>query len=300
MLDTIDRRIAALASRQHGVVTRRQLLDLGVGKDAIVHRLKIGRLIPLHRGVYAVGHRPVSRHAHALAAVLACGPGAALSHGSAATLWGITKHWQSPLEVTARTERQRPGLDIHRSSTLTARDQTIHFGIPVTSPARTLLDHAARLNDIALGRAVNDLRRAGYLRLVDFAELLPRHPNAQAANRLRKHLAHPDRAPTRSEFEDAFLDFARRYDLPEPEVNAHVAGHEVDMLFPAHRLVVELDGYEYHRGREQFEGDRDRDADLLAARIATVRVTWQRFHLTPSREASRLQAILAGRAPPAR
>ena len=297
MLDAIDRRIAALANRQHGVVTARQLLDLGLGKGAIAYRAQVGRLHRLYRGVYGVGHRPVSPLAHAMAVVLACGPGTVLSHGSAATLWGISRHWLTPLEVTTQSGRRRSKLRVHRSHTLTRRDVTLQCGIPVTSPARTLLDIADRLGDIALARAVNDLRHARYLSLADLAELLARHPQTRATNRLRHFLAHPDRAPTRSEFEDAFLLFAERYGLPEPQVNTRVLGHEVDALFPAHKLVVELDGWEFHSPREQFETDRDRDADLLAAEIATVRMTSERFKLTPAREAARLHAILARRTP---
>jgi very-short-patch-repair endonuclease len=109
-------------------------------------------------------------------------------------------------------------------------------------------------------------------------------------------VAHPERAPTRSEFEDAFAIFAARAGLPDYRPNTIVAGHEADIYFPEHRLVVELDGYDYHSGQDRFEEDRDRDADLLAAGIATVRVTWDRMHLTPKREGDRLHRILAQRA----
>ncbi|MDQ6776841.1 MAG: type IV toxin-antitoxin system AbiEi family antitoxin domain-containing protein [Actinomycetota bacterium] len=295
MAAIIDHAIAAVAGRQHGLITTCQLLELGLTKGAIEYRVEIGRLHRLYRGVYAVGHRPVSPHAHALAAVLACGPGAALSHSSAATLWGISKHWSSPLEVTTSSGRARSRLRVHRSKSLTRRDITRQFGIPVTSPARTLLDNSPRLTDRALGRAVDDLRLRRYLWLADLAELLDRHPRTRAANRLREHLAHPRRAPSRSDFERAFVPFAKRYRLPELQVNTHVRGHEVDIFFPQHALVVELDRYETHGTREQFETDRDRDADLLACAIATVRVTWERFSLTPAREAARLHAIIRKR-----
>lgn len=297
MARTLDSAIAAVAGPQHGVITRDQLLELGLGKEAIAYRQRTGRLHRLHPGVYAVGHRPVSPHAHALASVLACGPGAALSHGSAATLWGLSKHWRTPLEVITRCRRQPARLRVHRSRTLAGKDVTRHYGIPVTTPVRTLLDLADRLTDAGLARAVNDLRLARYLSLADLAELVDRHAATRATKRLRQSLAHPERAPTRSEFEDAFLAFAKRHHLPEPQVNTHVAGHEADILFPEHGLVVEVDSYEFHRGRERFEADRDRDADLLAAAIATVRVTWERLSLRPAREAARLHAILARRAP---
>jgi very-short-patch-repair endonuclease len=296
--NTIDLAIAAIAGRQHGLITTRQLLDLGLTRGGIQYRTEIGRLHRLYRGVYAVGHRPVSPHAHALAAVLAGGPGAVLSHGSAASLWGMSKHWNGPMEITTRAGRPRGRLRVHRSRTLTRRDVDRHFGIPVTAPARTILDNAPRLSDAGLTRAVNDLRHAGYLRLSDLSELLGRHPQTRATNRVRRQLAHPERAPTRSEFEDAFLIFAERFELPEPLVNTEVAGHEADIFFPEHKLVVELDGWDTHSHRTQFESDRDRDADLLAAGVATVRITWDRMTLTPGREAARLQTILGRRGPP--
>ncbi len=276
-------------------MTRPQLLQLGLGPAAIRYRVKIGRLYPLYGGVYAVGHRPISPYAHALAAVLACGPGAVLSHGSAATLWGITKHWDRPLEVTTRTSHRHRGLRNHRSKTLTLDDITEHFGVPVTTPARTLLDNAPRLTDAAPARGVNDLRLQRYLWLADLSDILERHSASRSANRLREQLAHPEQAPTRSDFERAFSPFAKRYGLSEPLLNTQVAGYEADIYFPDYKLVVELDGYETHGTREGFECDRDRDADLLAAGIATVRMTWERFSLTPAREAARLHAIIRRR-----
>jgi len=249
-LDGIDCAIAALAGPHHGVVTHLQLLDLGLTERMIWYRVKIGRLHRLHRGVYAVGHVPVSPYAHAIAAVLACGQGAALSHSSAATLWVVTKHWRSPLEVTARSARRHRDLRIHRSQTFTPRDITAHFGIPVTSPARTLLDIANRLSDAALIRAISDLRHARYMSLADLDELLARHPRSRASNRLRHHLADAPRSPTRSKFEDDFRLFIARYGLPEAEINTTIEGHEADVLFRAHRLVVELDGWDFHSGRD--------------------------------------------------
>lgn len=293
--DAIDRVIAAIAAPQHGIVSREQLLALGLTSNEIQYRIRIGRLHPLHSGVYAVGHMPVSPHAQAYAAVLACGPKAALSHSSAAMLWEIANEWQFPLEVTAPSKRTHRRLRIHRSRTLTEADVTEHFGIPVTSPARTLFDNAPRLDDIRLGRAVNNLRASHYLSLDDLSELLERHTPTNVTKRLRAHLAHPEERPTRSELEDAFARFAKRYGLPEHKVNTGVGGHEADIFFPEHRLVVEVDSWEFHRERGQFESDRDRDATRLAAEIATVRVTWERMNLAPQREADRLLAILAQR-----
>jgi predicted transcriptional regulator of viral defense system len=150
---TPDVALAELAARQHGVVALAQLLALGFGAGAIAYRLKVGRLHLLHRGVYAVGHRPPSPLATAMAAVLACGPNAALSHRSAGALWRILPRWHSPVEVTAPTKRDHPAIHVHRSRHI---DTTVHYGIPVTTPARTLVDLADVLNPKHLTRALNE------------------------------------------------------------------------------------------------------------------------------------------------
>ena len=169
-----DREIARIAAEQHGIVTRAQLLAAGLDANAIDHRLRIGRLHLLYRGVYAVGHRPPSPHARAMAAVLACGPGAVLSHRSAAALWGIGR-WRGPIDVTARPSTRRPTC---ASTAQDARrpDITHHHGIPVTTPARTLLDLADVLDDASLTRAVNDARLQRLLSLDDLAALLTARP----------------------------------------------------------------------------------------------------------------------------
>ena len=298
MAELPDKLIAAVARTQHGYITRAQLLDLGLGARSIVYRVKIGRLIPLYAGVYAVGHVPLGLEARAHAAVLACGAGAVLSHGSAAGLWKYVKHWNpSPFEVTAPTKRGRPGITVHRATTLTRKDITRQLGVPVTSPARTVFDMAPRLTpDKALRRFVNDARLTYTFHLGDLAELLDRHPHHPATKRLNPFLD-PRKAggPTRSEFEDAFTEFARRYLLPAPITNTHVLGFEADVLFPDQRVIVELDGAEFHLDRSAFESDRDRDATLLAAGYVTVRITWERLTQQPAREAARLKKILEAR-----
>ena len=295
-MDAIDRRIAALAADQYGYVRREQLLRLGLGRRAIQYRVSTGRLIPVHAGVYAVGHLPVGPVARAFAAVLACGPGALLSHGSAATLWGFNKYWDTPLEVTVvASQRRRPGIKIHRSRTLTDPDRDCQLGIPVTSPARTALDIAPRLADKRLIRVVNDGQHARVLHLDDLVDVLDRNPTLPGAKRLR-HLAEtqPD-GPTRSELEDAFLAFAKRFGLPTPVTNTTVNGREVDALFPVERVIVEIDSWEFHRFRSDFEGDRDRDADQLAGGYVTVRITDDRMKHTPEQGATRLHKILRER-----
>src|SRR5207342_1271248 len=157
------------------------------------YRVRTGWLIRRHRGVYALGHYPPSAHARAMAAVLACGPGALLSHCSAAALWELGPRWSTPVDVTARGHRHHPGIRVHRSREL---DATVQFGIPVTTPARTLLDLADVLDDAALARAVNEARLQRYLTLAELAALLDRSPG-RATNRLRAFVEH-DTGPTRS------------------------------------------------------------------------------------------------------
>jgi very-short-patch-repair endonuclease len=211
-----------------------------------------------------------------MAALLACGPSAVLSHRSAAKLWGLIRY-DGPIEVTAPTKRHRPGITVHRHQ-LTDADITRHWDLPVTTPARTLTDLAGALTPAALTRAVNDARLRNVLNLDD---LPPRLRTGQ-----------PER-PTRSAFEDAFLRFVARHRLPTPEVNQHVAGYEVDMLWRPQRLVAELDSREWHDDALPFEHDREKDADLLTAGFRVVRVTWERLTDRPAKEAARFRALLA-------
>lgn len=290
----VEHQIAALAARQYGHVTRAQLLELGLGPRAVAYRVEVGKLHIAHQGVYGVGHLPRQAIARAAAAVLACGPGAALSHGSAASLWGLTRHWEFPLEVTAPAERRRPGITTHRSRTLLRADIRNHLGVRTTSPARTVLDIAPRLTDRALTRTVNDARHRGRLHVNAITELMDRCPTHPGAKRLRAVIEAPA-GPTRSEFEDAFVALARRHRLPTPQVNVHLNGYEIDALFPRGRLIVELDGWEFHSDRSAFEDDRERDATMLARGYETVRITWERLQDDPEREAARLRRILDAR-----
>jgi hypothetical protein len=291
--DHADARIAELAARQRGYVTRKQLFTLGEPRRAIEHRIEVGRLLPVFAGVYAVGHVSKDPLDQAFAAVLACGERAVLSHQSAGTLWGIYRHWRKPLHVTAPGQHRRPGIVCHRDS-LHPHDRTRQLGLPVTSPARTLLDNAPRMTRKALTRAVNDLRRQGFLNLSDLVELLIRAPRHPGARRLRP-FAHTQRGPTRSGFEDAFHAFTRRFGLPDALVNTTLHGLEVDAYFPDHGVIVELDGWDFHSSRDSFESDRDRDATMLALGIVTVRITWERLFERPEREARRLLRILERR-----
>jgi hypothetical protein len=292
MAAAVDALIAAIADRQHGNITHAQLIALGLSESQIYYRVKMGRLHRVHRGVYAVGRPPKTALERAAAAVLACGQNAALSHRSALALWDLGK-WTRTIEVTAPGDRRPKGVRAHQAYGLAPRDVRTHQGIRVTSPARTLLDCAPVLNDRALTRALNDARRSPHarLRVHQLADVIERFPHHRGAKRL-KPLVHVKGGPTRSEWEDAFPAFCERYGLPEPVMNTRVAGHEVDALFPAELVIVELDGWDFHSDREAFESDRDRDADTLAAGYHTVRATWERIHERPKREASRLHEIL--------
>ncbi|HEX8975191.1 MAG TPA: type IV toxin-antitoxin system AbiEi family antitoxin domain-containing protein [Solirubrobacteraceae bacterium] len=284
--------LVRIAQRQHGNVTVAQLHECGYGQAAIHRLCAQKRLFRVHHGVYALGRPPSLPLEHAAAAVLACGPAAALSHESAFVLWGFASRWRFPLHVTAAHRRKRPGIITHRAATLTRPDTRIQLGIRATSPARTLLDHAPALPDRQLRRAAAHARREGLMHpaaLLDLLERNPWHPGAQA---LRATIT--DQAPTRSEFEDAFLVFCAHHGLPTPLVNTRVAGHEADAYFPESGLIVELDGWDFHRDRDAFEGDRERSADALAEAAApTLHITWERMTRRADREAQRLQRILS-------
>jgi very-short-patch-repair endonuclease len=256
------------------MVTRPQLLNAGVGRNTIDRWIAAGRLIVMHRGVFAIGHVPPSPHARLMAAVLACGPGAVLSHRTAAHQWGLIRYF-GPVEITAPTKRARPGITVHRSP-LTDAEVTHQYGIPTTTAVRTLTDLAGILSPATLTRAVNDARLSHVLNVQDLPPKLRRGQTQR---------------PTRSAFEDAFVTFCHRHRLPQPEINAFVAGYEVDALWRAQRLVVELDGYEFHE--DAFETDRAKDADLVEAGHRVVRVTWERLTETPRREARRFRTLLA-------
>jgi len=257
----VEDAINALAGRQHGVVARAQLLAAGISEQALDRRLKARRLRPLHRGVYLVGPLLVPR-AQAMAAVLACGEGAVLSHRSAAGLWellpGVDR--RAPIEVIiARGDHRRPHIRIYRTHTVRPDEVTTLEQIPVTTPARTLLDLAAVAQPRELERALAEAfakRLASRARLL---ELLSRHGRPPGVSRLRSLLRSGELALTRSEAEDRFLALVRKAQLPAPEVNTVVVGHEVDFYWRTERLVAEVDGLAFHSSAARFESDRRRD-----------------------------------------
>jgi very-short-patch-repair endonuclease len=276
-----DAAIARIATSQHGVVTRAQLVEAGLLPSGISDRLTAGRLHRLHRGVYAVGHPKVSNEGRWMGAVLACGNDAALSHQSAAQLWGMLRGRPSlqdlgadgpPIHVTIpghRGRKRRRGIRIHRSITLSPADVTRRAGIPVTNPARTITDLRRMLPSKQFARA---LREAEYLGL-------PVGTNIE-----------PDR--TRSELEASFLALVRRHRLPTPEVNARVDNYVVDFLWPANRLIVEVDGWQSHGTRSAFEQDRVRDACLKVLGYEVLRFTWRRLESDPLNVSKTIRQLL--------
>jgi very-short-patch-repair endonuclease len=286
-----DAELSRRAARQHGLLTRTQLVDAGLNRHTIAHRVKVGRLHVVHRGVYAVGFRSDAPLPRAMAAVLACGRGAVLSHGSAAALWGIQAAWPNRADTIAATEHRLTGVRVHRSRSLAPQDRTTRLRIPTTTPVRTLIDLADTVDDRILARAVNEALVKRLLRREHLAARLASVHGRRAARRLSAFVDNPD-APTRSVFEDAFLELVDRKGLPRPETNQRVGPYEVDMLWRAPRLIVELDGRAFHDHASAFERDRERDATLVAAGYRVVRVTWRRLADDPDREAKRLRALL--------
>jgi very-short-patch-repair endonuclease len=259
------------------VVTLPQLLALGISRGAIEGRVKRKRLLRLHRGVYAVGHTALTPDGRLIAAVFACGTGALLSHRSAGAKHGLV--WWSPyrIDVVVPEKRgRRPGIELHRSRSLTAADRTLADAVPVTTVARTLVDLADVLSERSLARAV---RRAEELRVFDLRgldEVQARVPGRTGRHRLERVLAAYRSEPhfLRSEAERRLKRLCSEHGLPQPRFNTSVAGYEVDVYWPEARLALEFDGAETHLTRHAFHADRRRDRALAVEGVQTLRVTW--------------------------
>ena len=300
---SIDNAIADLATQQHGVVAHRQLRALGIGDGAIKHRVGAGRLQGVHVGVFAVGHRALTANGHRMAAVLACGPEAVLSHRSAAALHGLRRTAGTAIDVTVPRPRasSRPGVDVHRVKRLHPDDRTRERGVPVTTVARTLLDLADVVRGSDLRRAFEEADRRRLVDLSSFDALFARSPGRHGLNALRALVedASTSVVDTHSELEAVFLRFCADHTIPPPATNVHIAGFTVDALWPAQRLVVKLDGYAFHgTTRAAFERDRARDAELQRAGYRVVRLTWRRLHREPAAVAASLHGMLASIARP--
>jgi very-short-patch-repair endonuclease len=269
--------LGALVRRQHWVVTREQLLAFGYTNSAIRHQVARRRLHVVHRGVYAVGRRELTREGLFIAAVLACGDGAALSHDSAAMLWGIRPAPPGAPEVTVPNarRRRRPGIRVHRSRIIDPTDITHRNGIPVTTVARTLIDLSPRLPRNQLERAINEADRLGLTNPERLRQSL--EPRGREAAVLRHTLDRRTFRLTRSELERLFLPIALRAGLPLPETNRVVNGFEVDFYWPELDFVVETDGLRYHRTPAEQARDHLRDHAHAVADLERLRFTHEQI-----------------------
>ena len=269
-----------MATAQHGVVSRAQLRDAGLTPKAIDHRVEVGRLHAVHRGVYAVGHRRLTRHSRWMAAVLAGGVGAVLSHRSAAALWGI-RNAGGPMEVTSYSWHPKRNGIVFRGADLRVEEMTEVDGIPVTTVPRTLLDLAAVVDEVQLERALREAERLQLADTYSVADLVEWHPGKAGLAKLRRvaSMAELYRGVTRSELEERFRVFLRDAGLPSPEWNVRLeaaeAMFEVDCVWREQRVVVELDGYGFHAHRHAFERDRLRDRLLQMEGWTPIRITWK-------------------------
>lgn len=296
---THDAVISAQAAAQHGVVTRRQLLTSGVPATLIDDRVRTRQLVLLHRGVYALGHAQLTAEGWWMAAVASYRPPAALSHGSAATLWGLSEGGlRRPIHVTVggrAAARRRPGVQPHRRAVLLEDEVTVVRGIPVTTVARTILDVAASVRGRALEQII---RRADRLQLFDRRDqvrVLDRHPRDRGAaelGRLLVALEGRGTADVRSRLEVAFAQLCDDHGLPRPRINAIILGERVDFSWPATTLVIETDGFEFHAMPTTFAADRRRDQKLTLAGYTVVRLTYDQVVGDPVKTAATVSALL--------
>jgi len=293
-LDRLDSALASIAARQHGVIAAAQLQKLGVGKNGITRRVKRGQLHRIHRGVYAVGHRGLSLHGLFMAAVLACGPGAVLSHVSAAVLWELLRPIDGPAHISVPStsgRARRRGIHLHRTPSLNPQPE------PSPSPScsqqeggrrgRLLTTHRHNIPVTSVARTLEDLRGSTLL-----APRLLRRATRQAelkGYRLERLVT--DR--TRSDLETLFLDIVHRYRLPHPEVNVRLGRWTVDFLWRDQSVVVETDFWGYHRGSVAFEDDHARDLDLRSAGCTVLRYDDTQLESEPERVAADVAGALA-------
>ena len=271
--ERIDARVAKVAGAQFGVITYVQLLAVGVSPTATRNRVRAGRLHRIHRGVYAVGHAALSNEGRWMAAVLACGEGAVLSHRSAAEHWKMLDPVQGPVHVTVpgTVSHRRGGVTAHRSVTLSPRQIVCRSGIRLTTPGRALAD----LNRTAPRR---EFERA--LRQAELLGLVVGEVRSEG---------------TRSEFESAFLALCRRHRLPRPLVNVRVGPYEVDFLWPEAKLTIETDGWQAHRGRIAFQTDRERDLHLKLQGYEVVRLSYVQVTRRGAEVAAAVRRLLVRR-----
>jgi predicted transcriptional regulator of viral defense system len=297
-----DGEIARICHGQHGLITLEQLEDQGLTVQAIHERLLVGRLHRIHQRVYSLMPKVMTERGRFMAAVLACGTDAVLSHRSAAYLWGFVDTWEEPIDVTAPNRRGRSpeGVAAHRDGSLQPIDKTTLYGIPCTSVARTLLDFAAVAPEWEVRKA---LAQAEVLRILDrpkLEALLKRSRRRRGVARLRLILdtIHPQTKRTRSELERLFLAMCERRNVPEPEVNVWLPApdgrrYQADFLWRDSRLIVEADSRRFHDTDSAFVADRKRQQQLELAGWRVSRCTWEEVEREPGRLALTVKGLIA-------
>jgi len=284
-----------LVARQHGVITRAQLLAHGLTPDGIRHRIERGRLWPIWRGVYAVGRRSLDRHGMWMACVLACGEDASLSHRSALALWGA-RDQVGPTHISVPVRRNPTGRDtlvVHRRDELVMAHVTERFGIPVTSVLQTMIDEAVNLEPLAIDRLINEADRLELMRADDLRAQLGEHRGRSGVRALRSAIDAKTFFLNRSALEKLFVPLARRAGLEQPQANVYVNGVEVDFWWPQLRLVIETDGLRYHRTPAQQEADRKRDQLHQAAGDYSLRFTHAQVRFEPAYVERILRSVAA-------
>jgi very-short-patch-repair endonuclease len=292
----VDQLIGDLAERQHGCVAHWQLRRMSLGRGAIEHRLRCGRLHRIHHGVYAVGHRMLGPDGWRMAAVLAAGADAVLTHHSATDLWGLQTSARRRHDVTSpRQLRSRPAIRMHQAH-LPSDEVTLVRGIPVTTVPRTILDVAATAPPLAVARLIHESEVKRLWDPLSLFDLLARYPRRSGTAAITAALAERSSSVPKEVFTQAFAEFLDRRSLPRPEFNVwlDVGGrlYEIDCLWRERRVIVELDGRAAHDTARAFESDRAKDRRLTVARWRPLRVTWRQLHRGEAELAADLAALL--------
>lgn len=290
--------IGDLADRQHGVVSWRQLVDAGFDRGVITRLAAKGWLRRVHQGVYAVGRGELTPDGRCMAAVLAHGASAVISHQSAAGLWGLVEKRPGVVDVTVALRAGRRGRDtitVHRSTNLTALDTTTRRRVPVTRPARTLIDCAEHAPRRKIERLLDSAQRLGLFDAAQYRAAIERHPGRQGAARLTKVLDDHDAGSTATAnaFEELFIDICDAHNLPRPQTNQRLNAIKPDFRWPDARLIVETDGWATHGTRRAFEADRERDVELTTEGWRVLRFTWHHLTRRPHWVAAKVRQALS-------
>jgi uncharacterized protein DUF559/putative AbiEi antitoxin of type IV toxin-antitoxin system/transcriptional regulator with AbiEi antitoxin domain of type IV toxin-antitoxin system len=296
----LGKRIGALLRRQHGVVSRAQLLALGFSVEAIKTWIRNGVLVRVERAVYALGHEKLTDEGRWMAALLARGPEAVLSHRTAGMHWGIWRRGSPLIELSVprrNAPKSRGRVTVHRCAALTGQDTTRKGNIPITRPARTALDIAETATTRETERTVDEIERLRLCSVNQLRDVIERSPGRIGAANLAAVLDDHEAGTTASanDFEELFLALCREYGSPQPEVNVWLGPYKVDFIWREARVIVETDGRETHLTRKAFEADRARDADLTTAGWRVLRFTWRQLTREPEWVAETLLKVLQRR-----